>query len=79
LSAEGRQKAAQGLLRKAVRDLRDARGPLNDLQAKVETRKKAVTMPVFDENNAVAFLRRQELRQTLKGMDPGKRATFNRA
>ena len=76
LSAEGRQKAAQGLLRKAVRDLRDARGPLNDLQAKVETRKKAVTMLVFDENNAVAFLRRQELRQTLKGMDPGKRATY---
>ena len=41
LSPEGRQKATQAHLRKAIRDLRDARGPLNDLQAKLDAKRKA--------------------------------------
>jgi hypothetical protein len=76
LSPEGRQKATQAHLRKAIRDLRDARGPLNDLQAKLDAKRKAVAIPAFDPNDIVGFLRRQELRATLRTMDAGQRAMF---
>jgi hypothetical protein len=73
LSPEGRQKAMQSNLRKAIRDLRDARAPLNNLQEKVDTKRKAVSIPPFDPKDVVGFLRRQELRATLRTMDTGQR------
>jgi hypothetical protein len=74
LSAEGRDNARRAKLRAAIRDLRDARGPLNDLQAKLDTKRKAVAMPKFDPADVVGFLRRQELRSALRAMSSGQRA-----
>jgi hypothetical protein len=74
LSAEGRNNARQAKLRAAIRDLRDARAPINDLQAKLDTKRKAVAMPAFDPKDSVGFLRRQELRSVLRTMDAGQRA-----
>jgi hypothetical protein len=66
LSAEGKQEATQGHLRRAIRDLRDAKIPLNELQTKLDAKRKAVAMPKFDPADVVGFLRRQELRAGLK-------------
>jgi hypothetical protein len=74
LSEQGRQNAMQAKLRAAIRDLRDARAPLNDLQAKLDTKRKAVAMPPTDPKDILGFLLRQELRQTLRSMDAGQRA-----
>jgi hypothetical protein len=66
LSAEGRNNARQAKLRAAVRDLRDARAPINELQGKLDAKRKAVAMPKFDPADVVGFLRRQELRAALR-------------
>jgi hypothetical protein len=76
LSPEGRQKALQSKLRAAVRDLRDSRAPIDDLQKKLDVKRKAVAMPAFDPNDVVGFLRRQEIRTVLRGMDEGSRAVL---
>ena len=75
LTQEGKQKAMQANLRKAVRDLRDAKVPLNELQTKLDAKRKAVAMPKFDPNDTIGFLRRQELRTALRSMEnSGQRA-----
>jgi hypothetical protein len=74
LSAEGRGKARQAKLRAAIRDLRDARAPINELQTKLDTKRKAVAMPKFDQSDLLGFLRRQELRSVLRSMNADQRA-----
>jgi hypothetical protein len=74
LSPEGRENARQSKLRAAIRDLRDARVPVKDLQAKLDKKRKAVAMPEYDRSNDYALKLRMELRQTLKTTDPGQRA-----
>jgi hypothetical protein len=74
LSDVGRQDAMQAKLRAAIRDLRDARAPLKELQGKLAAKRAAVAMPAFDPKDSVGFLRRQELRSVLRTMDAGQRA-----
>jgi hypothetical protein len=74
LSDQGRANALQAKLRAAIRDLRDARGPVNDLQAKLDAKRKAVAIPKFDPADVVGFLRRQELRFVLRSMNADQRA-----
>jgi hypothetical protein len=74
LSAEGRDNARRAKLRAAIRDLRDAKAPLNELQTKLVAKRAAVAMPKFDPNDVVGFLRRQELRSALRAMSSGQRA-----
>jgi hypothetical protein len=74
LSPKGRQDALQAKLRAAIRDLRDARAPINDLESKLEAKRKAVAMPKFDPADTLGFLRRQELRTALRTMSSGQRA-----
>jgi hypothetical protein len=74
LSDAGRQNARSAKLRAAIRDLRDARAPVDELQKKVEQKRKAVEMPAFDPSDICGFLKRQELRATLRTMDTGQRA-----
>jgi hypothetical protein len=76
LSAEGRDDARRSKLRGALRDNRDARAPLREMQAKLEAKRKAVAMPPFDPADILGFLRRQELRQTLRSLDAGQRAVL---
>jgi hypothetical protein len=64
----------QSKLRAAIRDLRDARAPIGELQTKLEAKRKAVAMPAFDRSDVVEFLARQELRAALRSMDRGQRA-----
>jgi hypothetical protein len=73
LSAEGRENARQSKLRVAIRDLRDAKQPIAEMQKKLEQKRKAVAIPKFDQADVVGFLRRQELRATLRTMDTGQR------
>jgi hypothetical protein len=74
LSDAGRQNAMQSKLRAAIRDLRDSRGPIAELQTKLDQKRKAVAMPKFDRSDDYALKLRMELRQTLKTADPGQRA-----
>jgi hypothetical protein len=75
LSQEGRNNARQAKLRAAIRDLRDARAPIGELQAKLDAKRKAVAMPPFPADDIVGFLRRQELRAALRSMEnSGQRA-----
>jgi hypothetical protein len=73
LSPPGREKAVQSKLRAAIRDLRDSRGPIAELQTKLDQKRKLVAMPKFDQADVVGFLRRQELRAALRTMDTGQR------
>jgi hypothetical protein len=72
LSEQGRQNAMQSKLRAAIRDLRDAKAPIVEMQKKLDAKRKAVAMPPIDPSDVVGFLRRQELRTAL-------RATTDRA
>ena len=74
LSSEGRGNARRAKLRAAIRDLRDARAPINDLQTKLDSKRKVVSMPKFDPADTLGFLRRQELRTALRAMSSGQRA-----
>jgi hypothetical protein len=76
LSPKGRQDALQAKLRAAIRDLRDARAPINEMQKKLEAQRAAVSMPKFDPADIVGFLRRQELRAAMRTMDRGERAVL---
>jgi hypothetical protein len=73
LSAEGRNNARRAKLKAAIRDLRDARAPINELQAKLDKKRAAVAIPPFDPKDVVGFLRRQELRAALRTMETGPR------
>lgn len=44
------------------------------MQKKLDAKRKAVAMPAFDPADVVGFLRRQELRATMRTMDRGPRA-----
>jgi hypothetical protein len=68
LSPEGRKEAAEGHLRRAIRDLRDIKKPLEEYHAKTEELRAAVRMPTFDPADVIGFLRRQELRSALRSM-----------
>jgi hypothetical protein len=74
LSAEGRRDATQDLLRKAVRDLRDLRKPLDEYHAKTEEMRAAVKRPAFDKVDIVGALARRELRDASRAMTSGQRA-----
>jgi hypothetical protein len=76
LSDAGRDNARQAKLRAAVRDLRDARAPVNALEKKLAEKRAAVAIPPFDPNDVVGFLRRQELRATLRATDRGARVSL---
>jgi hypothetical protein len=75
LSPQGRETARQAKLRAAIRDLRDSRAPIDDLQTKLDAKRKAVAMPKFAADDVAGFLRRQELRAALRASaNTGQRA-----
>jgi hypothetical protein len=76
LSDQGRQNAMQSKLRAAVRDLRDTRAPIVELEQKLAAKRKLFSMPPTDPADVVGFLRRQELRAALRTMDAGQRAVL---
>jgi hypothetical protein len=73
LSQQGRENARQSKLRAAIRDLRDARAPVDELAKKLGAKRKAVAMPAFKQDDVVGFLRRQELRSVLRAMNADQR------
>ncbi len=74
LSDQGRANAMRAKLRAAVRDLRDAKAPIVELQKKLDEKRKAVSLPKFDRTDVVGCLNRQELRAAMRTMDRGERA-----
>jgi hypothetical protein len=74
LGVAGYDNTRQAKLRAAIRDLRDARAPIVEMQAKLDKKRKAVAMPEYDRSDDYALKLRMELRQTLKTTDPGQRA-----
>jgi hypothetical protein len=76
LSEQGRENQRSAKLRAAIRDLRDARAPLDEMQKKLDIKRKAVSLPPTDPKDILGFLKRQELRATLRSMDPGQRAVL---
>jgi hypothetical protein len=74
LSAEGRREATQDLLRKAVRDLRDLKKPLDEFRGKTETMKAAAKLPPYDKADVVGAMNRRELREAARAMSAGQRA-----
>ncbi|WP_299806684.1 hypothetical protein [Tardiphaga sp.] len=74
LSEVGRANALKTILQRAVRDLRDARKPVDDLRKTLETKRSAVKSPPFDKTDLVGALNRQELRAAMRGMDTAVRA-----
>jgi hypothetical protein len=73
LSPVGRDNMRRAKLRAAIRDLGDIRGPINEMQQKLDKKRAAVAIPPFDPKDVVGFLRRQELRATLRTMNTGQR------
>jgi hypothetical protein len=76
LSAEGRDNARRAKLRAAIRDVRDFRAPIEEMQSKLDAKRKVVAMPKFDPADTLGFLRRQELRTALRTMSSGQRALY---
>jgi hypothetical protein len=76
LSVAGKDNARLSKLRAAIRDVRDARAPIAELQGKLDAKRKAVAMPKFDPADTLGFLRRQELRTALRAMSNGQRALY---
>ena len=74
LSREGRRDAADGLVRKAIRDMRDVAKPLNEHRAKTEEMRGKVKRPAYDRADLVGPLARRELRDAARGMTSGQRA-----
>jgi hypothetical protein len=62
LSPLGRDNMRRAKLRAAIRDLRDIRAPIDEMQSKLDAKRAAVAMPPFKQDDIVGFLRRQELR-----------------
>jgi len=73
LGVAGYDDERQAKLRAAIRDLRDARAPIGEMQAKLDAKRKAVAIPKFDPKDIVGFLRRQELRAALRSMNAAQR------
>jgi hypothetical protein len=73
-SPQGRANKRREKLAAAVRDNRDLRGPVNELQAKLDAKRAAVQRPPLDRTNQVAVDDRRELRTILRGMERGQRA-----
>jgi hypothetical protein len=76
LSEVGRANAMKTNLQRAVRDLRDARKPVDDLRKTLEGKRAAVKAPAFDRTDLVGALNRQELRAAMRGMDTVQRAAL---
>ena len=74
LSREGRRDAADGLVRKAIRDLRDVAKPLNEHRAKTAEMSGKVKRPAYDRADLVGPLARRDLRDAARGMTSGQRA-----
>ena len=74
LSEAGRRDAADGLVRKAIRDLRDLKKPLDEYRAKTATMKAAAKLPPYDKADVVGALLRRELREAARTMTAGQRA-----
>jgi hypothetical protein len=74
LSDAGRRNAREGKLRAAVRDLRDAKAPIGEMQKRLDQKRAAVAIPPFKQDDIVGFLRRQELRAAMRSMERGPRA-----
>jgi hypothetical protein len=60
-------------VRKAVRDLRDLKKPLDEFRGKTATMKAAAVLPPYDKSDYAAGLRR-ELREAARAMSSGQRA-----
>jgi hypothetical protein len=74
LSEQGRAKARDTNLTKALRDLRDVQKPLDEFRSKTETMRAAVKRPAYDKTDIVAALNRRELRDRSVLMNFGQRA-----
>jgi hypothetical protein len=74
LSPEGRREATQDHLRRAVRDLRDLKKPLDEFRAKTETMRAAVKRPAYDKTDFVVAMNRRDLRDASRAMTSGQRA-----
>jgi hypothetical protein len=74
LSQLGRENSRRAKLRAAVRDNRDARGPVKQLQARLDAKRKDVAMPPIDRSDRYGLELRKELREVMRSMDRGERA-----
>jgi|SRR5690348_16778264 hypothetical protein len=74
LSAQGRQKSMQAHLRRAIHDLRAARGPIDEMAKKLEKKEDLVKRPPLDRTDRVAADDRREARTILRSLDKGARA-----
>jgi hypothetical protein len=74
LSAEGKQEAAQGHLRLALRSLRDLKKPIEEFHAKTEAMRATAKLPTYDKTDFVAAMNRRELRDRSCQMTFGQRA-----
>jgi hypothetical protein len=74
LSPEGKRIEAQKAVRRALRDLRDLKKPLDEHHAKTETMRAKVKRPTFDKSDVVGAMARRELRDAARGMSAGQRA-----
>jgi hypothetical protein len=72
-SAQGRDNELRKRLRVAIRDNRDARGAMTELQTRLAAKRKAVERPPLDQSQAARDDRR-EARLILRNMDRGERA-----
>jgi hypothetical protein len=78
LSLQGRDNARRAKLRAAIRDLRDVRAPINELQAKLDKKRAAIAIPPFKQDDIVGFLKRQELRAALRSIENSRRSPNSR-
>jgi hypothetical protein len=73
LSPDGKKEKAQGHLRTALRDLRNAKKLLDEHHAKTETMRAMVKGPVFEKSDILAAMLRAEMRSRAVAMSPGQR------
>jgi hypothetical protein len=73
LSPEGKRDEALKAARRAIRDLRDIKKPLEEYHAKTETMRAEATLPAYDKGGYASRLRR-ELRDRSFAMTVGQRA-----
>ncbi len=74
LSATGQKKAITGHLRAALRDVRDAAAPLDEMRRDLDAKRSALALPKFDKSDLSGALLRQELRSILRGMSRPEQA-----
>jgi hypothetical protein len=75
LSQKGRRDAANGHLRRALRDVRDfVQKPIDQHRAKTEEMRATIKRPAYDKTDIVAAMARRELRDASRTMTSGQRA-----